>query len=84
MKTQEEIQRAHDILHAVLEYDTQQPKKMPVSLSIPVNATHDTLAWVLEGPCRGEAFEENLAMLQAKMKAAGYHFVKREGEGHSE
>lgn len=69
MKSQEQIQRAHDILHALLESE-------PCEKGGPIHASHDVLSWVLDGPCKG-SFDVNLAMVMGKMEAAGYHLVER-------
>ena len=82
MKTQEQIQQAHDILHAVIEFDTSQSDRMPDELFRPLHAAHDALSWMLDGPCKGP-FADNLKMLREKMAAAGFHFVQR-GESHAE
>jgi hypothetical protein len=85
MKTKEQIQQAHDIMHALLEYDNEQPEgeKMPFDLKQIINAAHDAVAWSVGSPC-GAVFEDNLKMVQEKMDKAGYRFVKRRGEAHSE
>jgi hypothetical protein len=83
MKTKEQIQQAHDVLHAVIEFDMEQKERMAVELFVPMHAAHDALSWVLEGPCKGP-FEDNLKMLQEKMDKAGYRLVKRNDQSHSE
>lgn len=76
MKSQEEIQWAHDILHAVIEAQKSE-------IGGPLHASHDVLSWVLDGPCSG-SFEKNLNMLQQKMRKAGYRLVERPRESNSE
>jgi len=78
MKTLEEIEKKHDFLHAILEYNHHQPEddQMPREIFIPLHAAHDALSWVLDGPCKGP-FEENCKMLEEKLTADGYRFIKK-------
>lgn len=77
MKSTDEIQKAHDILHAVIEYDKEQEERMPKDLFMAIHSAHDVLSWVLEGTCQSP-FADNLKMLNKKMERAGFHLVKRE------
>jgi hypothetical protein len=68
MRTQNEIQRAHDILHSLAsgELDIMELRNAQKFLHL----AHDVLGWVLGFPCE-DAFADNLAKVEAAMRRAG-------------
>lgn len=78
MKTQDEVQASHDFLHAILEYNAQQPEddQMPRELFMPIHAAHDALSWALDGPCK-TPFQSNIEMLKEKLTKEGYQFISK-------
>lgn len=77
MRTPEEIQEAHDFLHAVIEYNDKQPpdNRMPGDLYQRIHAAHDAIGYTLGCPC-GNAFEANLKTLRTELEKGGFKCVK--------
>ncbi len=75
MRSSDQVQRAHDILHAVVarEVDISWPEEF---LDI-AHGVHDALSWVLEGPC-GDTFSKGLEGLRYELEQAGYVLVRRQ------
>lgn len=67
--TREEIQRAHDVLHAILVGDVVGIANLPESMVI-IHATHDALSWVLGFDC-GDAFRKMLTVAVREMRENG-------------
>jgi len=67
MKSQAEIQRAHDILHFLGTHRGTGLFAEPEA----VDAAHDALAWVLGFPC-GEALDDNLSTAVAYLRVLGF------------
>lgn len=67
--TREEIQRAHDVLHAIVCGDVQGIVHLPQSM-IAIHATHDALSWVLGFEC-GETFRKILTLAVREIRANG-------------
>lgn len=71
MKSKFEIQKAHDILHAViLKEDGLNIPLLPNALEN-VQAIHDCLCWILEHE-GGITFENNMKMLQHEIRKRGF------------
>lgn len=68
--TPAEIQRAHDVLHAILAGEVRLDLQ-PSSLMC-LHSAHDVLSWVLGFPC-GASFRMILNVAVGEMKAMGYH-----------
>lgn len=68
LATREEIQRAHDLLHSMLNGDIAAPVQ-PENLRL-VWVAHDALSWVLGFEC-GEAFRSTLSGMLAVLKNNG-------------
>lgn len=64
-----EIQRAHDLLHAVL--GGELPVVMPEGVRLVVTAQLDVLCWALNHD-HNTSFAENLHELREEIRAAGY------------
>lgn len=76
MKSPEEIQRAHDLIH--FAGTPEAPPIFDAVGSIACHAAHDVLAWVLGFEC-GEQFESNLEGIAEALAAAGY-VARKPGE----
>jgi len=72
VRAQNEIQRAHDLLHFLVAPDF--PNILDADDTVIVRAGHDAMAWVLGFPC-GDAFAENLAAILAMLKRLGFEEV---------
>ncbi len=72
MRSPLDIQKAHDILHAVAarEIDVGLTENDRAKL----HAVHDVLSWVLEGPCGGP-FVQILNEIQREAQRRGYVLV---------
>lgn len=70
MKTEAEIQRAHDILLAVLLKDVPNPFKDEGSIK-GLNAAASVLCWVLEHD-HNPQFPKNLEQIERYLKERGY------------
>jgi hypothetical protein len=73
MKTQAEIQKAHDILH-FLTADPDRPVMLNKEAAIAAHAVHDALGWILGFDC-GVTFAENLKSIQQGLRELGYQEV---------
>ena len=71
MKSREEMQRAHDILHFVT---VEAPPIFDRDGAIAAHAAHDVLAWALGFPC-GEMFQSNLDATLEAIREQGYSEV---------
>lgn len=72
MKTQEEIQEAHDFLHAVLALHdelAQTGGALSPEVEIAIHSAHDALCFVLG--CPNPAFANNLAILRKHTEQHG-------------
>lgn len=65
----DEIQRAHDVLHAIIAGEVQLDLQ-PASMMC-LHSAHDVLSWVLGFPC-GASFRMILNVAVGEMKAIGY------------
>ena len=72
MKSQAEIQRAHDILHFL--GTPEAPAIFDSQGAAVCHGVHDALAWVLGFPC-GEGFATNLEMAIEELRRHGYEEV---------
>jgi hypothetical protein len=70
MKDETEIQRAHDLLHAIVVGDIPGVAFTGENLAS-LHAAHDTLAWALGFPC-GHVFEQNVDKLRQWIRQAGF------------
>ncbi len=73
MRTQAEIQRAHDLLVGLI---CELPVKVPEDVEPLIRAQCDVLCWLLECDHNG-AFGGNLAALENELFAKGYVLEKR-------
>lgn len=79
MRSQEEIQRAHDLIVSGL---LQKPEPVFDPRDLPMaKASADVLCWVLNHDHNGN-FQENLTGLEAHILLKGYYMVKASEEGH--
>jgi len=69
MKTQLEIQRAHDLLAGI--FVGEIPFRFTPAAEKPMHAALDVLCWVL-GHDHNEAFGENLRKLEEDIRARGF------------
>lgn len=67
--TRDEIQRAHDVLHAIVCGDVRGIVQLTQSMAI-IHATHDALSWVLGFEC-GETFRKVLTLAVREIRANG-------------
>ena len=72
MKTRDELQRAHDILHIVAVGEV--PGVFDPETTAHCHLAHDAIAWALGFEC-GVTFEENLEKIHAEMERRGYHLT---------
>jgi len=72
LKSQAEIQRAHDILHFLGL--PQAPAIFKREGAAVCNGVHDALAWVLGFPC-GKSFAANLEAAMEELRRHGYQEV---------
>ena len=68
MRTPDEMQRAHDILHAIVTGEVEI--NAPREFRLMCYAAHDALSWVFGWPC-GEAFAVNLDTIRREFKRCG-------------
>ncbi len=73
MKTQDQIQRAHDVVIPIL---SGQILKLDPGTELAVRAAADVLCWALEHE-HNTAFEDNLGRLEAAAAAAGFFMEKQ-------
>ena len=73
MRNSELVQRAHDILHAIVAGEAPNP--FPEDEIYTLRALHDFLSWVLEGPC-GQPFANNMENCVRELKARGFELVR--------
>jgi len=75
MRNQRDVQRAHDILHALVcgEVDLGYGK----AWTIIAHGCHDVLSWVLGEQC-GQEFEANLAIIEQDAALRGYKLGPRQ------
>jgi hypothetical protein len=75
MRDQRDVQRAHDILHALVtgEVDFGYGRAWTVI----AHGCHDVLSWVLQEDC-GQEFESNLAIIEEDAKRHGFKLVPRQ------
>jgi hypothetical protein len=69
MRSQDELQRAHDVLLAIVLEEV--PNVLLTEDDLPLHAAADTLCWVLQHD-HNTNFADNLASLQALLAKAGY------------
>lgn len=83
LKTKEEIQEAHDFLHAVIEHNESLPAedRIPDAAYFPLHSAHDAISWVLGFQC-GQQFAKNMEELRKELDSAGFKLVKY--KSHSE
>ncbi len=74
MRNVEEVQRAHDIIHAVAAREVQLG--IDPSLLGCYRVSHDVLCWVLEGACQ-QAFQAILDQTMEVLKERGYEPVRK-------
>lgn len=76
MRTEEEIQHAHDFLQSILVYDNElDPKdRMDADLKMKVHLAHDAMGWALGHEC-GKAFGENMENLRQALDKAGFKLI---------
>jgi len=74
MRNMAEVQRAHDVVHAVIANEVDLGINEQVRYSLRV--THDVLSWVLEGTCQ-QAFQNILNLIEAIAKERGYALVRK-------
>ncbi len=74
MRNEEEVQRAHDIIHAVAAREVQLG--IDPSLLWSYRIAHDVLSWVLEGACQ-QAFKDILDGTMDVLKERGYELVRK-------
>jgi len=74
MRKEEEVQRAHDIIHAVAAREVQLG--IDPSLLGSYRIAHDVLSWVLEGACQ-QAFTDILDGTMEVLKDRGYELVRK-------
>lgn len=72
MKSADEIQRAHDLLVALILGDVQLPMSDETERGLRYSA--DVLCWVLEHD-HNEAFAKNLSELNAECETLGYRLI---------
>jgi len=70
----DEIQKAHDILFALCR-DPEAPE-MPECLMKSADAALQTLCWILDHP-NGRLFPVNLSKIKRAFKNAGFELVER-------
>jgi hypothetical protein len=71
MKSRDEIQRAYDVLHFLVE----QPEAPPIlnaEASRAAHAMHDALAWVLGGAPCGDTFAAKLLNVEHTLRRLGF------------
>jgi len=66
--THEEIQRAHDLLHAMVVGEIPAPA-LQANVRL-IHAVHDALSWVLGFPC-GEHFRVTISTMAGVLKRNG-------------
>ncbi len=74
MRNKEAVQRAHDIIHAVVAHEVNLG--IDERLTPHFRITHDVLSWVLEGACQ-QTFNEILNLTEAICKERGYELVRK-------
>jgi len=74
MRNLDEVQRAHDIIHAVVAREIDLG--IYDSLVVHYRVAHDVLSWVLEGSCE-QAFQEILNLTEGIAKERGYVLVRK-------
>jgi len=84
MKTPEEIQEAHDLLHAVIEFNDTLPKGqgLPQNEAIAMHAAHDALGWTIGCPGCSKVFQKNFGDLRKELHDAGFRMTQY--KSHSE
>lgn len=75
MRSQEEIQRAHDALVGVINREVPAEMK-DRDTQLALHAATDTLCWVLQDGCESD-FEANLAKLEKEIAARGFRLERR-------
>ena len=75
MRSPAEIQRAHDIMHALVTGEVDFG--YGGAWTIIVHGCHDVLSWVLEEEY-GQAFASNLAIFEEAAELRGYKLVPRQ------
>lgn len=78
MKSEAELQRAHDLLVGLIT-DPQLNKKMSREVDAMVRASADVLCWALDHS-HNRNFAKNLAELEAALAQLGY-FLNKGGRG---
>jgi hypothetical protein len=73
MKSELEIQEAHDFLHAVIEFDAAS-NEIPRDAKLAIQAAHDALCFVLEHP--NTTFSDNLRKLRALAEKHGVRVIR--------
>lgn len=73
MKTEEQVQRAHDLLLPVVMGDV--PHELDDDVVRALHAAVDALCWVL-GHDHNDAFQMNLSALEDHLKSQGYRLRK--------
>lgn len=74
MRTGEEIQKAHDVLIAIVLKEV--PFKMDKEVFTNIRVACDVLCWILEHD-HSNAFEENLECIIKKLEHRGITFRKK-------
>ena len=69
MRTVEEVQRAHDLTHAIATHEVDIG--LPPHLVAKYHLAHDVLSWVLNGPC-GHPFAEILLETVVELERHGF------------
>jgi hypothetical protein len=69
--TEDEIQRAHDILHAAVSGELRHVRLGKITHAS-LHSAHDVLGWILGYEGCGETFLDNLAKVEAVIARAGY------------
>lgn len=70
MKTQDEVQRAHDLLCGIVTGEVRSFPMAPSELQS-LHAVLDCLCWILEHE-HNQVFQENMAILEERLQEAGY------------
>jgi hypothetical protein len=74
VKTQDEVQRAHDLLWGIITGDVRSFSIAPSERQL-LHAVLDCLCWILEHE-HNQAFQENMTRLEKHLQEAGYRLRK--------